>query len=153
MHSSVSNQLTTNSGNSLSAVAVGAGKLLPVALAVALAVPTIVLVSLIPADRARVFLAMQLAVIGGIYIGFGIADGRLSAIAFEAVQAGTFIVIALCGVWYSWWFLVGGYFGHGLWDFAHHSHGVQTRVPGWYVPACVVYDWLVAAFLIVAFAV
>ena len=45
-------------------------------------------------------------------------------------------------------FLAAGYFAHGLWDLAHHPHGVQTRVRSWYIPACVVYDWLVAAFVV-----
>jgi hypothetical protein len=150
MNMAETHDLTTNIGDT--GTVFGGFELGHTLLAVALAVSHILLVSLLAADMARVVLAMQLAVIGGIYIGFGIADGRLSAIAVEATQAGLFFAIALGGVWHSWWCLVAGYFAHGLWDCAHHSHGVPTNVPAWYVPACVVYDWLVAAFIVVAYA-
>src|SRR5262249_45004095 len=44
-----------------------------------------------------------------------------------------------------------GYFAHGLWDLAHHPRGVPTQVPNWYRLSCIVYDWLVGAFIAVAY--
>lgn len=44
--------------------------------------------------------------------------------------------------------LPAGYFAHGLWDLAHHRHGPLADILGWWVPYCVIYDWLVGAFLV-----
>jgi hypothetical protein len=119
---------------------------------VALAVLTILAALLLGAELARIALAMTLAVTGGIYVGFAISEDRLSSMIVESIQLLVFFAIALCGATLSWWFLVAGYFGHGLWDFAHHPHGVRTHVPRWYISACVVYDWLVGAFIAIAYA-
>jgi hypothetical protein len=122
-------------------------------LTVGLALITMLICLLLPVEVARIVLAMLLAVIGGIYLGFALAEEKLSSLAVESVQFVLFFLIALGGVTVSWWFLAGGYFAHGLWDFAHHPHGVRTRVPAWYVPACVIYDWLVGGFIVLFFAV
>ena len=40
-----------------------------------------------------------------------------------------------------------GYLGHGLWD-ALHGHGIPAVLPAWYAPACLGFDWAVAAVLL-----
>ena len=35
------------------------------------------------------------------------------------------------------------------WDLFHHHHGPYAHTPHWYIPFCVVYDWIVGAFLLV----
>src|SRR5262245_31148749 len=102
-------------------------------LTVGLALITMGIALLIPVEIARIVLAISLAVIGGIYLGFALAEDKLSSLAVESVQLVVFFLVALGGVTVSWWFLAGGYFAHGLWDFAHHPRGVRTRVPAWYV--------------------
>jgi hypothetical protein len=121
-------------------------------LTVGLALTTMLIALLLPVEIARLVLGMSLAVIGGIYLGFALAEDKLSSLIVESVQFVVFFLVALGGVTVSWWFLAGGYFAHGLWDFAHHPRGIRTRVPAWYIPACVIYDWLVGGFIVVWFA-
>jgi hypothetical protein len=122
-------------------------------LTIGLALTTMLIALLLPVEIARLVLAMSLAVIGGIYLGFALAEDKLSSLAIESVQFVLFFLVALGVVTVSWWFLAGGYFAHGLWDFAHHPRGIRTKVPAWYIPACVVYDWLVGAFIVFYYAV
>ncbi|HJU06366.1 MAG TPA: hypothetical protein VJ692_14560 [Nitrospiraceae bacterium] len=45
--------------------------------------------------------------------------------------------------------IAGGYVAHGFWDLFHHRHGPYADTPHWYIPFCVVYDWILGAFLLV----
>jgi hypothetical protein len=47
-------------------------------------------------------------------------------------------------------FLVGGYVGHGLWD-AIHPHAVDTRMPWWYVPMCIGFDFVFGIYILIRF--
>lgn len=89
----------------------------------------------------------MLAVIGAVYIGFALSDGRVRYIIIESGNAVTYGVVALLGMWVSPWFLVAGYVSHGTWDPIHHDHGIRTRIVRWYVPFCVVVDWLVGIYI------
>lgn len=93
--------------------------------------------------------ALLLAFIPAIYVGFALMDGRRGVIVAEVVQAAVFFGIALAGLWGSTWYLVFGYFAHGVWDLLHHSRGIQTKHPGWYVHFCFVYDWMISLALVV----
>lgn len=98
--------------------------------------------------------ALLLAFIAAVYWGYALRErGRGNAI--EVVVGLTFFLVAWAGL------LVGGRPGlgvvsgglvlHALWDLAHAGRWplVRTRVPGWYVPFCVVVDGLLAlAFLL-----
>jgi hypothetical protein len=36
---------------------------------------------------------------------------------------------------------------HGFWDLFHHRHGPYADTPHWYIPFCVVYDWILGDVL------
>ena len=36
-----------------------------------------------------------------------------------------------------------GYMAHAAWDFLHHVRFFKVKMPGWYIPACVVVDVIV----------
>tara|TARA_B100000614_G_scaffold238396_1_gene237216 strand:- start:1908 stop:2324 length:417 start_codon:yes stop_codon:yes gene_type:complete len=95
----------------------------------------------------REFLALVLGIIAAIYVGFAIADGRPGELVIETGNALFHAVMAVAGMWVTPWFLVIGYTTHGVWDLLHHHGGVRTTVPGWYVPFCVVVDWIVALYV------
>jgi hypothetical protein len=119
----------------------------------ALAVATCVLLALLPLEWARGAVSNLLTLIGAIYVGFALTSkGRLNV--FKQIAGCVFFVaFALLGLWMSWWFLVAGLALHGVWDYLHrgkHGHGV---VPKWYVPFCALYDWVVAIFVAVFFAI
>ncbi len=101
-------------------------------------------------DPATV-LALLLALIASVYIGFAVADGRPRVIAVESSVAGAFVLLAAAAVTGSAWLLVLGYTGHGLKDFwQERSHYVAgTR---WWPPFCAAVDWLVAVVLVIEIA-
>lgn len=101
-------------------------------------------------DVATVY-ALSLALIASVYIGFAVADGRLTVIAVESSIAGVFVVLAAAGVTGSAWLLVLGLAGHGLKDlWQHRSHYVaNTR---WWPPFCLTVDWVAAAVIAVEIA-
>ena len=89
-------------------------------------------------------LAVTLAVAAGIYLGFGLLDGRPGQLALQVAGALPFVAAA----WLS-----GGRLGllgiawlaHGAWDGVHELGLVQTSIPSWYAAACLGVDVLVGA--------
>lgn len=95
--------------------------------------------------------SLLLAMIGAIYVGFAVSDGRPATIAIECLGALAFASAALCGLLFSPWFIVGATAGHAGWDFLHHHPrrhlGKLAQTPRWYIPYCLVYDLCAAAGL------
>ena len=91
-------------------------------------------------------LAMTVALIAAIYIGFAVADGRPPVIAVETTVASAFVLLAAIAVTGSPWLLVAAFIGHGLKDlWQERTHYVRnTR---WWPPFCATVDWVVAAIL------
>lgn len=118
------------------------------------AMPCAVATSL-PDARALDFWAVLLAVAGTIYIGAALADGRRRALLVETGVGVGFIAMALAGLWTSAWFLVVGWGSHAAWDLVHH--GDRNRrwsapiAAGFYPPACLSFDLVVAGVIIVQF--
>jgi hypothetical protein len=65
---------------------------------------------------ASTVLALGLAFVTAVYIGFAVADGRPRVLAVESAVAGVFVLLAASGVTGPAWLLVLGYAGHGLKD-------------------------------------
>src|SRR3954451_21878218 len=101
-------------------------------------------------DRAIVY-ALGLAVIAGVYIGFAVADGRVTVIAVESSVAFTFVVVSAAAITRTPWLLVVGFVGHGCKDlWQHRTHFVaNTR---WWPPFCMAVDSVVAAVIVVEIA-
>jgi hypothetical protein len=112
---------------------------------------TVFCLGLLPLSYIIEISAVLLALIPAIYVGFALMDGRRSVIRLEVTHLACFFALSLLGLWYSEYMLVVGYIVHGLWDLAHHSKGITTEHPRGYVPFCVVYDWIVAAGLLLYF--
>ena len=107
-------------------------------------------VALVPAifmtaSQARLVMAIALAAIGWIYLGFAIADGRPSAIAVQAASSSVFLWTAYAAVQLESTALVGvGFLAHAAWDAVHHEGHGPTRVRTWYPPFCVMADLVIA---------
>ena len=101
-------------------------------------------------DPATVY-ALSLTLIAAVYIGFAVADGRPSVLAVESGVAGVFVVLAAMGSPDRRGCWVLGFTGHGLKDlWQERRHYVaNTR---WWLPFCLVVDWVVAALLVVLIA-
>ena len=89
-------------------------------------------------------LAVTLGVTAGIYLGFGLLDGRPGQIAVQIAGALPFVAagwlsrgrLAVLGV--AW-------MAHGLWDGVHELGVMRTIIPSWYAAACLGLDFAVGA--------
>ena len=122
------------------------------AIGLGLALATATILALLPHAWARGATANLLTLIAAIYVGFSLASGGRLGLVKQAAGCAFFVVLALLGLWVSWWFLVAGLALHGGWDWLHHGERGKETVPGWYVPFCAVYDWTLAILVAVFFA-
>lgn len=107
---------------------------------------------LLPAERGLDLLAVGLAVVGAVYLGSALNDGRLQLQLLEGGVAVVFLVLALVGLWYSPLVLAAGWLLHAVWDSFHHPHPVGAPIAAhWYPLACLSFDVLVAAFLLIQY--
>jgi hypothetical protein len=105
--------------------------------------------ALLPDAVAYIYLGAQLAGIGWVYFGFGVADGRPSAIAVQALSAGAFLTVGFLGAYHESTVLLGvGFLAHGAWDWLHHDDHGPTHVRAWYPPFCVVADVVIGVPLL-----
>jgi hypothetical protein len=116
--------------------------------ALLLSIATVPVFVILPEPLAQQWGALLLAMIGGAYIGFAARDGRPTATIIELVGALAFVLLALAGLHFGPLLIAAGYVAHGFWDLFHHRHGPYADTPHWYIPFCVVYDWIVGGFLI-----
>lgn len=114
-----------------------------------LGLAAILLFWLLPKPQSYQLAAVLLTLIAGVYSGFAFRDGRRIVVLIENTVALGFCLVAVAGLWVDPIFLPAGYFAHGFWDLAHHRRGISTEMPHWFVPFCVVFDWMVGAFLII----
>ena len=120
---------------------------------VILAAATLVIPILLEDRAAFGFLAILLAMIAAVYLGFALADGRARTFAIECAGIVLFAGVATIAlVTEEPVVLALGYFGHGLWDAAHHRRGLDTAMPWWYVPACLGYDLVIGIYVLLRLA-
>ena len=118
------------------------------ALALAAAVPDFVL----PDDAAFVFYAVLLGMIPAVYFGFALNDQRARIIGVETLGALVYGGVAVLAITAKDpILLVIGYIAHALWD-AIHPHGLDTKMPRWYVPMCIGFDIPLGVYVLVRFA-
>ncbi len=118
-----------------------------IAVGVGLAALSIGFASLLPHAWALEFFAALLALIGAIYVGMAIEQGR--QLIFQFAVAIGFMLLGLLGLWLSPWWLVAGYFAHGVWDWLHHNHKQPLSLTQWYAPFCLVVDWLIGSAIVI----
>ena len=104
----------------------------------------------LPAEASLGFAAVLIALIAGIYFGFAVMNGSARDQFVEFNVTGLFAVAALVGLLVLPILLPLAYFGHALWDLAHHNKSRLSLVaiPQWYVPWCVVIDVIIGVGLI-----
>lgn len=101
----------------------------------------------------RTVLTIGLFVSAGAYFGFAIV-GPASQIwvLIELLQVIAFSAIGLVGWKGSAKWLALGWVLHPLWDFGmHHLGPGRSFAPLTYVFACIAFDWVVAAYVLIAY--
>lgn len=96
--------------------------------------------------RAAEIFAISLAFIAAVYVGPAVG-GVSAADTAESLVGFGFLVFSIVAVRRPPFWLALGYLAHGAWD-ALHGHGVPATLPAWYAPACLGFDWAVAAVLV-----
>jgi hypothetical protein len=90
-----------------------------------------------------------LPAVGGVYLGFAVADGRRSALLVQTGELLGFTALAALAVQRDSPGLLGaGWLAHVTWDALHHRGRGPTRVRSWYPPLCIGYDVALAAPLL-----
>lgn len=118
--------------------------------AAALAGLTMVSIAWLPVAERRVTEGVMLAVVAAIYIGFALAERSGVNLVIELAFATAILVIVFIGLAESRYWIAAGLVAHGVWDLLHHPRHpvIGTReLPRWYPPACLVFDFPVAAFV------
>jgi hypothetical protein len=98
-------------------------------------------------DPATVY-AVGLAVIAPVYVGFAVADGRVTIIIVECGVAMAFVVVATVGITGPAWLLAFGFAAHGVKD-AWQQRSEYVYGTRWWPPFCAAIDWVVAVVIAV----
>lgn len=101
----------------------------------------------------RTLLATVLFAAAGAYFGFAYNPGTLRIwILIELLQVVAFGTLGLYGWRGSPYWLVLGYALHPVWDFGLHYLGPGSSfAPLPYTVACISFDWVVAAYILIAY--
>jgi hypothetical protein len=111
----------------------------------------LILPALMSDKDAFAFFAVFLGTVAGVYLGFALSDGRFSIFNAEYVGLVVYGAAAVLSLTLNEsLILAAGYVGHGLWD-AIHPHAVDTRMPWWYVPICIGFDFVFGIYILVRF--
>ncbi len=129
--------LTTAQGLGLAAVAAAA---------------TIIMTLSLSDERQIELLALILAAIAAVYVGAALVQQNRTVLGVEASLAIIIAGLIVLGLWVSPYWLAAGYFGHALWDTAHHLPRQSLPgvvLPRWYAPTCMLYDWSIGILVLV----
>ena len=101
----------------------------------------------------RTLLATVLFAAAGAYLGFAFQQGMFRVwVLIELLQAIAFGVLGLIGWRGPVKWLALGWALHPLWDFGLHYLGPgNTFAPMSYTIACISFDWVVAAYIFIAY--
>jgi hypothetical protein len=103
----------------------------------------------LPRQQAWQLSGAALAAPGGVCLGFGVADGRRSALLVQTGELFGFTALAALAVQRDSPGLLGaGWLAHVTWDALHYRGRGLTRVGSWYPPLCIGYDVAVAVPLL-----
>lgn len=120
---------------------------MPYLIAIALATITCLIGYSLPFYKAQDFYGILLVMLAGVYLGFGVADGRRHNLVLELVMAMVFCAAVLLGMW-RWPALIGyGFFLLVVWHLLHYPLKLLSRVRTWYPLAGAIYAGMVGAFI------
>ncbi len=108
---------------------------------------TILIVALFKRADKNLFYGLVLAGIGFLYIGYSWTN--IADLIMNILQALLFLLLAYFGVKKNLYFLIAGYFIHGLWDFIYSHVGNAELLPPHYDLFCSTYDFIIGLYLLI----
>jgi len=106
---------------------------------------TIGIIALLKQEKPIMY-GLILSGIGFIYVGFTWTD--IPTLIVACTQALFFLFLAYFGVKKNLYFLIAGYFLHGLWDLGYDLFFIQNLVPPHYDLFCLSIDFTMGAYLL-----
>lgn len=104
----------------------------------------LIFASLTRIDKNSIY-ALILAGIAFLYVGYTWTNFEIAVISF--LQTLFFLLFAYLGIRKSGYYLVAGYFLHGVWDGVYPLLGSRDLLPPDYDYFCLTYDFIVAIYL------
>lgn len=105
---------------------------------------TIAIIRLLKLDKPMMY-ALILSGIGFIYVGFTWTD--ITTLIAACIQAIFFLFLAYFGIKKNLYFLIAGYFLHGLWDLSYDLLFIRDLVPSHYDLFCLSIDFTIGIYL------
>ncbi len=97
--------------------------------------------------KAMDFFAIVLAMMSGVMLGFGFADGRRDRLILEALVAMIFCGLLLLAMWKFLWLIAAGYLAQAIWVLLHYTSAPGARVPKKYLLLMSLFNAAIAGFL------
>lgn len=107
---------------------------------------TILVFTLLRRFDKNIIYGLILAAIGFLYVGYTWSD--ISELIMNLLQALFFLVVAYFGIKKNSFFLIAGYFMHGLWDLIYPFIGNADLIPPHYDFFCLTYDFVIGFYLL-----
>ena len=105
----------------------------------------------LPFYPALDFLAIQLSMLGSLFLAYAIIDGRWITFATEMLIAAGMLACTLLGMWKWAWLIPTGFVVVGIWALLHHLPLFGAKVQYWFANLCAAYAWLMAGFIFLRF--
>ena len=106
----------------------------------------ILVIGLLKSLDKSVMYALILSGIGFLYVGYSWMD--TTSLIVNSVQAIVFVFLAYYGVRKNRYFLIGGYFLHGLWDLLYDLFSNASLIPPHYDLFCFAIDFTMGLYLL-----
>lgn len=118
----------------------------PTIIGLAASVFTILVFTIFKRLDKNVIYGLILAAIGFLYVGYTWSD--ISALIINLLQALLFLMLAYFGIKKNSYYMIAGYFLHGLWDFMYGHVGDLGLIPPDYDWFCSTYDFIIGFYLL-----
>jgi Family of unknown function (DUF6010) len=113
-----------------------------------LGILTLVVLTRVSRVRAELSLAVLLGLAAGVYVGTTLSAGLSGALVLQSVGALLFALLAVLGLGGTGAFLGVAWLLHAGWDALILQGSLVAHAPAWYPGACVAYDVVVGAELL-----
>lgn len=120
--------------------------MIPVIIGILSGALVILSISLLSSLNKPVIYGLILSAIGFLYVGFTWTD--LPSLIINCLQAIFFLFFAYYGIKKSLYFLIAGYFLHGIWDVLYGVFSNLKLIPPHYDLFCLSIDFTIGVYLL-----